>query len=493
MKPLPYALAFALPVLVVIASAQVALIVRAQHVSPPPAVDQPLPAPPAHDPAKRTALVVAGNAATESSDLLGPYEVLATSGAFNLYVVAPERRLTPLVPQPHCCGPLDLVPHYSFAEYDRAIGVGPDLIVVPFIPYADTADAAVLTWLRERPGNETVILSICGGAKMVADAGLFAGHRATSHATNLPILARTHPEVTWVRGVRYVDDGRVISSAGVTSGVDATLHTLHRFRGRAAAEETAARVGYAYTGYLDDATWQVPDDGILAQPGPFDAAVWPNAFRWDRTQIGVVLYSGVREIELASIVDAYPRSTSADVHTLGLERTFVRTRHGLDLLPRFDLASAPTLDRVLLPGQLAADVAGPVERWAATHVEHGAERIHESGGYPYDVTFRDLARQETRPVAASAARWLEYPVAPQAWEGRNWAPELLLRAAGVGLLGVIVVAGVQRARLPDLQQNLAEAVLVAQRGERRGRLGEREGAPDLAAQRAAGEAVERGQ
>ena len=102
----------------------------------PPALDEPLPPAPAHDPAKRTAVIVAGNAATEVSDLLGPYEALAASGRFNVYVVAPERRLAPLlpVPVPHCCATVDLVPHYSFAEYDRAVGVAPDLIVVPYIP-----------------------------------------------------------------------------------------------------------------------------------------------------------------------------------------------------------------------------------------------------------------------------------------------------------------------------------------------------------------------
>ena len=48
------------------------------------------------------------------------------------------------VPVQHCCAAVDLVPHYSFAEYDRTIGVAPDLIVVPYIPLADTQDAAVL-------------------------------------------------------------------------------------------------------------------------------------------------------------------------------------------------------------------------------------------------------------------------------------------------------------------------------------------------------------
>ena len=88
--PLAFALAFALP---------------------------PLPVPPAYDPSKPTAVVVAGNQNTESSVLLGPYETLSTSGRFNVSVAAPERRPSPPFP-----GELNLVPHCSFAEYDQALG-----------------------------------------------------------------------------------------------------------------------------------------------------------------------------------------------------------------------------------------------------------------------------------------------------------------------------------------------------------------------------------
>src|SRR5688572_30133946 len=55
---------------------------RAQQIEPPPALGQPLPERPVHDPSKQTAVIVAGNTGTESSDLMGPYETLATSGRF---------------------------------------------------------------------------------------------------------------------------------------------------------------------------------------------------------------------------------------------------------------------------------------------------------------------------------------------------------------------------------------------------------------------------
>ena len=63
-----------------------------------------------------------------------------------------------------------LPPHYAFAEYDATFGRPPDLVVVPYIPYAspDTADAPVLTWIRDQANAGSTVLSICVGAKAVA-------------------------------------------------------------------------------------------------------------------------------------------------------------------------------------------------------------------------------------------------------------------------------------------------------------------------------------
>jgi AraC family transcriptional regulator, transcriptional activator FtrA len=436
--PLAFAVSFVLPPFLVILANGVNGSMLTQRQLTTQAFHSPLPAPPAHDSSKKTALVVAGNMATESSDLLGPYEVLATSGEFNVYVVALERKPAPLIliPEQNCCGSMDVVPHYSFAEYEQTVGVTPDLVVVPYIPYASTRDTAVLDWLREQP-EQTVILSICGGSQLVADAGLLAGHSAASHHTLYPILGQTHPEVHWVQDRRYIDDGRVISSAGVTSGVDATFYTVGRFFGREAALETAARMGYPHTAFLDDPTWHFTDARSLFP------AVMPNAFRTDRTQIGIVLHDGVREVELSSIIDTYPRSTAAEVLTIAPERTIVRTAHALDILPRFDLASAPRLDRVLLPGQPDAAFGAMVDRWAADQGQV-AKSIHASGGYPYDLTLRDLARQETRPIATWTTAWLEYPTADLALEGADWHVSLIARAAGVGVLGVLALWGARQ-------------------------------------------------
>ena len=164
--------------------------------------------------------------------------------------------------------------------------------------------------------------------------------------------------------MRYVDDGRFISSAGVTSGVDSTLYTLQRFLGREAAEETARRIGYPHVRFLDDRAWAIPGDS--------ETAAFANLYRFDRTQIGLYLYPGVGEIELSSVTDTYPRGLATDVLTIGAERGIVRTRHGLDLVPRYALATVPALDRLLIPGRPDAATAAPAERWAAARMGRAA-------------------------------------------------------------------------------------------------------------------------
>jgi putative intracellular protease/amidase len=424
-------LAFVLPPLLV-GGAGAALGFTGQQAVPPPSLTAPLPERPAYDPSKPNAVIVVGNAATESSDLMGPYETLATSGHFNVYVAAPERMLSPLFPSD-----LAIVPHYSFAEYDATFGGAVDLLVVPYIPFADSTDAAVVGWIREKSDRGTTVLSICAGALAVADSGVLAGRPATTHHFSMQTAERTHPEIQWVHGVRYVDAGQFISSQGVTAGVDAALYTLGRMFGREAAMQTAQAMGYPHTRFLDDPTSPVGLSG--------DTAVWPNFYRWGRTDIGLVLYDGVGEIDVSSVIDTYPRSLGAAVRTLAAERGVIQTRHGLALVPYSDFATAPALDRLLVPGAGPAPASvEAMQGWAAQHGGLTVERIHATGGYPYDATFRDLARGQSNAVARSVANTLEYPTRDLSLDGPSVALDLMLRPLALGLLGLGVAAWLRR-------------------------------------------------
>jgi hypothetical protein len=75
-----------------------------------------------------------------------------------------------------------------------------------------------------------------------------------------------------------------------------------------------------------------------------------------------------------------------------------------------------------------------------------AEYVHAADGFAYDLTHADMARQETRPIAHNAARWIEYPTTGLNLGDRDWQPAVALRGAGLGLLGLAVLLGVKRVR-----------------------------------------------
>jgi putative intracellular protease/amidase len=138
-----------------------------------PGPDRPVPAAPpvAHDPMKPTAVVVVGDRGAVVSDVLAPYEILAATGRFNLYTVAPQRGHVPLT------GGLDLVPDLTFDELAVRTGaVAPDLVVVPAL--ADEGEpsmARVTDWLRQQADRGAQLLGVCNGAGALAAAGRSSG------------------------------------------------------------------------------------------------------------------------------------------------------------------------------------------------------------------------------------------------------------------------------------------------------------------------------
>jgi len=104
-------------------------------------------------------------------------------------------------------------------------------------------------WLRKMGGRDKTIVSICTGAFWVAKAGLPDGRTATTHRGTLEGLAKRYPKVKVVGGVRFVQDGRMDTSAGVSAGIDLALHIVDRYSGRAVAQQTADSLEYESDGW----------------------------------------------------------------------------------------------------------------------------------------------------------------------------------------------------------------------------------------------------
>ncbi|MEM7309872.1 MAG: DJ-1/PfpI family protein [Planctomycetota bacterium] len=175
----------------------------------------------------------------ELLDFAGPGEVFACSRAadgsrFNVYTVAESTE--PLVSQ----GFLTVRPEYAFGDCPK-----PDLVVLPGggIPLSNEA---VVAWVRAVSAEAEVTLSVCNGALLLAKAGLLDGLDATTHHGSMRSLAVAAPETTVRPELRFVDNGRVVTTAGVSAGIDGALHVVARLLGDEAAREAAFYMEYRW-------------------------------------------------------------------------------------------------------------------------------------------------------------------------------------------------------------------------------------------------------
>jgi transcriptional regulator GlxA family with amidase domain len=194
----------------------------------------------------------------ELLDFAGPGEVLSVAHgpegeSFRVYTVASTGE--PVVSQ----GFVRVVPSYSIEDCPP-----PDVIVLPGGGVRGAiADAALMRWLEEQAPRTEVILSVCTGAFVLARAGLLDGREATTYYRAIEGLREAAPETLVREHVRYVDSGKVITSAGVSAGIDSSLHLVARLLGVEAARDVAQYMQYDWprpgSGHEEPAAVRSPD------------------------------------------------------------------------------------------------------------------------------------------------------------------------------------------------------------------------------------------
>jgi transcriptional regulator GlxA family with amidase domain len=146
-----------------------------------------------------------------------------------------------------------------------------DTVVVPGVGDRERVrPAAVLDALRAADRRGARIVSICTGAFVLAQAGLLDGRRAATHWRDAGALARLFPQVAVDRDVLYVDEGRILTSAGVAAGIDLCLHLVRRDLGAAHANRIARRMVVAphrsggQAQFVEQPVPPTPRDGLAA-------------------------------------------------------------------------------------------------------------------------------------------------------------------------------------------------------------------------------------
>jgi transcriptional regulator GlxA family with amidase domain len=272
---------------------------------------------------------------------------------------------------------LKIEPQATSTEFDARFPEGADYVIVPAVHYVE--DPTLLAWVTAQAAKGATLIGVCDGSWVLGHAGLLKGRRATGHWYSLKSREKQFPETTWVRNRRYVSDGNIVTTTGVSASIPVSLALVEAIAGRVHAETVAKTLG------VDNWSPAHHSDGFrLSARHVFTAAGNWLSF-WAHENVGVPVMQGTDEIALALVVDAYSRTYLSNVFSVAQTQEAIQTKRGLMLLPDSVAGSAKPPDRLLSITE-------------ATSVAPSLDRILESIAHSYG-----------RPTAAFVALQLEYP------------------------------------------------------------------------------------
>jgi transcriptional regulator GlxA family with amidase domain len=185
----------------------------------------------------------------EELDFCGPFEVFK-SAAFTATSIhgweQPAMQVFTVAEYPGLVttsGELLIQPHFTFENHPRI-----DLLVVPGGNSTPQVENSVLQeWLSKVVRQTEINASVCTGADILAKVGLLDNHKVTTHWSNLDHLAEMVPTAEVQTNVRWVDEGTLVTGAGISAGIDMSLHIVERLFGRQTAEAVARYMEYNWS------------------------------------------------------------------------------------------------------------------------------------------------------------------------------------------------------------------------------------------------------
>ena len=184
----------------------------------------------------------------EALDFAGPFEVFTTASRvskrinpsavvpFNVFSIAESNDVV------RARAGLRITPDYSIDEHPNI-----DLLVVPGgVVSAELNKPDVMQWLRQRAQTAELVASICTGAFMLAKAGVITAGRVTTHWEDQAELAEMFPSLEVIDGPRWVEQNKLFTSAGISAGIDLSLHLVSRLCSPQLATATARQMDYPW-------------------------------------------------------------------------------------------------------------------------------------------------------------------------------------------------------------------------------------------------------
>ncbi len=182
----------------------------------------------------------------EVLDFAGPYEVFSTASRV-------ARRLQPASDPPFLASLVaaarepvraragfTVVPDHGFGDHPPL-----DVLVVPGgVHEPELERPEVIAWIARQAGTARLVASVCTGAFLLARAGLLAGLEVTTHWEDCAALQAAFPDLRVREGVRWIEHERIMTSAGISAGLDMSLRLVARLAGQELAERTARQMDY---------------------------------------------------------------------------------------------------------------------------------------------------------------------------------------------------------------------------------------------------------
>lgn len=177
----------------------------------------------------------------EVLDFAGPFEVFSVTDRINDGALFDVHTVAENTHAIAARNGLSVNPNCALVDCPR-----PDILIVPggYGTRALLKKEHVIQWIQRVSEEAELILSVCSGALVLAKAGLLEGLQATTHHLVFDDLVSLAPNTEILRDRRYVDNGSIITSAGVSAGIDMSLYVVERLLGREYAIKTAAYIEY---------------------------------------------------------------------------------------------------------------------------------------------------------------------------------------------------------------------------------------------------------
>lgn len=224
-------------------------------------------------------------------DFAAPYEVFGQAG-FDVRTVSRDGKAVKTAMN------LSVNVDHGFDDAAHA-----DVVVVPGGNVHDAAkDEATLAWIRKHAAGAKQVLSICTGSDILAGTGLLDGQSATTFHQNFDAMEQAFPDVRIVRDQRWVAAGKLVTSAGLASGMDAALHVVANLRGVKAARSVAMHLEYDWSPQAGFVRGLMADQ-FMRMPSP--PLQLPEGTRFERvTSVGDSRYWEIEQLVTSPLAPA---------------------------------------------------------------------------------------------------------------------------------------------------------------------------------------------